>query len=79
VFSLFLDGCGNVRGCVRPTHTHTHTARVVLGCEPRGRIRHLEGPKNPDGLNLGIYVFLHVCKVHMWIYVLGGGMRSWTN
>jgi len=26
-------------------------------------------PKNPDGLNLGIYVFEYVYKVHMCMYV----------
>ena len=42
-------------------------------------IRHLEGPKNPDGLNLGIHIFVYVYKVHMCIYILRGVMRSWTN
>jgi len=42
-------------------------------------MRHLEGPKNPDGLNLGIHVFVYVYKVHMCMYMLGVGMRSWTN
>jgi len=42
-------------------------------------MRHLEGPKNPDGLKLGICVFVYVYKVHMCTYMLRGGMRSWTN
>ena len=42
-------------------------------------MRHLENPKNPDGLNLGIHIFVYVYKVHMCIYMLRGGMRSWTN
>jgi len=42
-------------------------------------MRHLEGPKNSDGLNLGIHVFVYVYKVHMCMYIIGGGMRSWTN
>jgi len=42
-------------------------------------MRHLEGPTNPDGLNLGIYIFVYVYKVHMCMYMLGGGMRSWTD
>jgi len=42
-------------------------------------MRHLEGPKNPDGLNISTYVFVYVYKVHMYMYVLGGGMRSWAN
>jgi len=37
-------------------YTHTRCTDGVLECEPRGRKRHLEGLKNPDGLNLGIYV-----------------------
>ena len=43
-------------------HTHTRCTDGVLECEPRGRKRHLEGLKNPDGLNLGIYVFVYVYK-----------------
>ena len=60
-------------------HTHTHCADGVLGCELGVGMRHLEGPNNPDGLNLGIHIFLYVYKVHMCIYVLRGGMRSWAN
>ena len=40
--------------CIR-THTHTlHVHTHTHACEARKR--HLEGPKHPDGLNLGIYV-----------------------
>ena len=39
----------------------------------------LEGPKNPDGLNPSIYVFVYMYKVHMCMYMLGGRMRSWTH
>jgi len=46
---------------------------------PAVGMRHLEGPNNPDGLNLGIHIFVYVYKVHMCMYMLGGGMRSWTN
>ena len=42
-------------------------------------MRHLEGPMNPGGLNLGIRIFVYAYKVHMCMYMLGGGMRSWTN
>jgi len=31
-------------------------------------MRHLEGPKNPDGLNLSIRIFVHVYKVHMCMF-----------
>jgi len=34
--------------------------RVII----KAIIINLEGLKNPDGLNLGIYVFVHVYKVH---------------
>jgi len=64
------------------THTHTHTAQMgYLDVSPGVGMRHLarEGSKNPDGLNLGIYIFIYVYKVHMCMYMLGGGMRSWTN
>jgi len=33
-------------------------------------MRHLEGPKNPDGPNLGIHIFVYVYKVHMCIYYI---------
>ena len=60
------------------THTHAHTAGY-FHVSPGVGMRHLEGPKNPHGLNLGICVFAHVYKVHMCKYMLEGGMRSWTN
>ena len=81
VSSLLFNAGGSV--CVRVcvyTHTHTHTAQ--MGCSdvsPGVGMRHLEGPKNLDGLNLGIHIFVYVYKVHMCIYMLRGGMRSWTN
>jgi len=53
------------------THTHTHTAQMgYLDVSPGVGIRHLQGPKNPDGLNLGIHIFVYVYKVHMCIYML---------
>jgi len=52
---------------------------VYSDASPGVRMRHLEGPKNPDGLNLGIYVFIHVYTAHMCMYMLGGRMRSWTT
>jgi len=41
---------------------------VSLGVE----MKHLEGPKNPNGLSLGIYVFIYVYKLngtHQSVYV----------
>jgi len=70
VFSIFKAG-GSVRGCICVyTHTHTHTAQ--MGCSvvsPGVGMRHLEGPKNPDGLNLFIHTFVYVYKVHMCMYM----------
>jgi len=57
-------------------HTHTHSQMGYSVVNPRVGMRHLEGPKNPNGLNLGIYVFVFVYKVHMCMYMLGGGVRS---
>jgi len=57
------------------THTHTHTAQ--MGCSdvsPGVRMRHLESPKNPDGLNLGMHIFVYVYKVHMCMYMFKSGM-----
>jgi len=80
VFSIFdAGGSVCVCGCVY-THTHTHTTQMgYFHVSPRVGTRHLEGPKNPDGLNLGIHIFVYVYKVHMCMYMLRGGMRSWTN
>jgi len=61
-------------------HTHTHTAQMgYLDVSPGVDMRHLETPKNPDGLNLSTHVFVYVYTVHMCMYLLGGGMRSWTK
>jgi len=55
----------------------THTAHMEYSDVSSGvEMRHLEGPKNLDGLNLGIHVFVHVYKVHLCMYILRGGMRS---
>ena len=79
VSSLFLTRVGVyvcVSVCIR---THTHTLHRCSDVSPGVGIRHLEGPKNPDGLNLEINIFVYVYKVHKCIYMLRGGMRSWTN
>jgi len=57
VFSMF-----NAGGCVCVyTHAHTHTAQMgYLDVSPGVGMRHLEGPNNPDGINLGIHIFVHV-------------------
>jgi len=64
------------------THTDTHTEQMgylPVNVSPGVGMKHLEGPKNSDGLNLGIHIFVYVYKVHMCMYMLRGGMRSWTN
>jgi len=78
----FLNAGGSECGCrcvYARTHTHTaHCSMGYLGVSPGVRMRHLEGPKNPDGLNLGICVFVYVYKVRICTCMFGGGMRSWT-
>jgi len=59
----------DVCACIR---AFTHT---LLRDEAPGP----EGLKNLDRLNLGKGVFVHAYKVHMCTYMLGDGMRSWTN
>ena len=79
VFSIFNAG-GSVCVCECVyTHTHTHTLHRCSDVSPRVGMRHLDGPKNPDGQNFDIYIFVYVYKVHTCIYMLRGGMRSWTN
>ena len=77
VFSI-LNAGGSVCGCMCVyTHTHTHTAQMGYSVvSPGVGMRRPEGLKHPDGLNLGICVFVFVYIVHMCMYILGGGMRS---
>jgi len=80
VSSLFLTRAGVYVGVCVCICTHTHTAQMGYSdVSPGVGMRHLEGPKNPDGLNLGIHIFVYVYKASMCMYMLGGGMRSWTN
>jgi len=59
----------------RPSSKSTKSLIQVI----KAIINHLEGPKKPDGLNVGINIFVYVYKVHMCMYMLRGGMRPWTN
>jgi len=72
---------GSVCGCMCVyTHTHAYTVQMEHSdVSPGVGMRHLEGPKNQDGLNLGIHIFVYVYKVHMCMHMLGVGIRSWTN
>ena len=50
---------------------YTHTAHMGYSdVSPGVGTRHLEGPKNPDALNLGICIFVYVYKVHICMYML---------
>ena len=78
VSSLFLTRLGVYVGVY--AHTHTHTAQMGFSVvSPGVRMRHLEGPKNPDGIILGIYISVYVYKIHICIYMPGGGIISWNN
>jgi len=68
VFSIFKAG-GSVCGCTCVyTRTLTNTAHMGYSdVSPRAGMEHLDGPKNPDGLNLGMYVLVYVYEVHMCI------------
>jgi len=80
VSSLFLTRVRVYVGVGVCIGTHTHAALTGYSVVSlRVFMRHLEGPKNPGVTNLGIYVFVHVCKVHMCMYMPGDRMRSWTN
>jgi len=70
VFCLSIfDAGGSVRGCMG-VHKHTHCTWDAQ-CEPRGRDDTLgRALKNPDGPNLGEYVFVHVYSVHICEYFL---------
>ena len=70
VFSI-LTRVGMYVGVVEYTHTHTRTHTAHKGysyVSPGVRMRHLQGPRNPDGLNLGIHIFVYVYKVHMCMH-----------
>jgi len=69
VSSLFLTRVGVyvcVSVCIR---THTHTLHRCSDVSPGVGMRNLEGPKNPDGLNLDTYIRICVQSTHVYIYV----------
>ena len=80
VSSVSVTRVGVYVGVCVYTHSHAHTAHMEYSVvSPGVEMRHLEGPKNQDGLNLSICVFVYVYKVHVCMYMLGGRLRSWTN
>jgi len=51
----------------------------VLVCEPMNRDETPGGPEESGWTkSRHMYLIVYVYKVHMCIYMLGGGMRSWT-
>ena len=79
VSSLYFTRVGVYKCVSLCIRAHTHTLHRCSDVSPVVGMRHLEGPKNPDVLNLDIHIFVYVYKVHMCIYMLRAGMRSWTN
>jgi hypothetical protein len=82
LYLLIFDAGWSVCVCTCVyTHTQTQTVRGVLDVSPGVGTRHLEGSKNPgpEGLNLGICVFVYGYKVHTCKSMLEGRMRSWTD
>jgi len=55
VFSI-LTRVGMYVGVFVCIRTRTHTLHRFVS--PGFGMRHLEGPKNPDGINLGIHIFV---------------------
>ena len=55
--------------CVR---THAHTLHKCLDVSPGIGMRHLEGPKNPYELNLGIHIVTRHCMKGGSRRILGG-------
>ena len=77
VSSLFLTRVSVYVGVFVCIRTNTHTSQMgYLDVSPGVGMRHLKGPKNSDGPNLGIHIFSYVYKVHMCMYLLRGRMRS---
>jgi len=64
VFIVINTG-GSVCGCMcvyTRAHTHTHTASMGSSIvSPGVGKRNLEGPENPDGPNLVIYIYMYMC------------------
>ena len=70
VSSLFFNAGESVCGCMCVyTPTHAHTAQMGYSdVSPGVGMRHLEGPKNPDGLNLSTYILVCVQSTHLYVY-----------
>ena len=77
----FFNAGGSVSRCICVyTHTHAHPTQMDYSdVSPGVGMGHLDGPKNSDGLNLGIHIFVYSYKIRMCMCMLGGRMRSWTK
>ena len=74
VSSLFLTWVGVYVGVCVYMHTHTHTVQIGYSAvSPGVGMRHLEGPKNPDGL-ISAYMYSYMCTTHVYVYA-----RSWDE
>jgi len=62
-------------------YAHAHKTLHVgySDVSPGVGTKHLESPKNIDVLNFRIHESVYVCKILIYIYMLGGEMRSWTD
>jgi len=67
VFSIFKAG-GSVCGCMCVyTRTHTHTTQMGYSdVSPGVRMRHLGGPKNPDGSS---YIHSYMCTKYTCVCI----------
>jgi len=80
VFSIF-DAGGSVCGCMcMCTHAHTHCTHGLLGCEPRSRDETPGGPEESRWTK-SWHTHIRMCVqiTHVCMYMLRGGMGSWTN
>jgi len=69
VSSLFLTWVGVYVGVCVYMHTHTHTAKIGYSdVSPGVGMRHLEGPKNPDGL-ISAYIYSYMCTKYTCVCI----------
>jgi len=87
---FFIFNAGGIVQCVYVgvyAHTHTHCTDSVLGCQPRSWDETPGGPEESRWTqSWHTYIRIcvqstHMCTKHTCVcmYMLGGGMTSWTN
>ena len=70
VFPLFFDGNGVYAGVYVCIRTHTHTAREILRCEPRGRDETPGGPEESRWTeSRHTYICICVQSTRVYVYV----------